>query len=89
VVLTAENAAAETVMGLYKNEAIAKGSPFRIGPLRGIDDVETLTFEWVDWYNNRRLHGTLGNMPPEEYERTYYAQIIGPLNDEAANKTAA
>jgi hypothetical protein len=23
-----DNAAAETVMGLYKNEAIAKGSPF-------------------------------------------------------------
>jgi putative transposase len=55
----------------------------------GIDDVETLTFEWVDWYNNRRLHSTLGNMPPEEYEHIYYAQNIGPLNDEAANKTAA
>ena len=51
--------------------------------------METLTFEWVDWYNNRRLHSTLGNMPPEEYERNYYAQNIGPLNDEAANKTAA
>lgn len=84
-----DNAAAETVMGLYKNEAIATGSPFRISPLRGIDDVETVTFEWVDWYNTDRLHSTLGNMPPEEYERNYYAQNIGPSTDEAANKTAA
>ena len=82
-------AAAETVMGLYKNEAIAQGSPFRVGPLRGLEDVEVLTFEWVDWYNNRRLHTGLGNMPPDEYEDTYYAQNIGPLNDEAANITAA
>ena len=89
VVLTAENAAAETVMGLYKNEATAKGSPFRIGPLRGIDDVETLTFEWVDWYNNRRLHGTLGNMPPEEYGAHLTTLKSSALNDEAANKKTA
>ncbi|MGH9301888.1 MAG: IS3 family transposase, partial [Acidimicrobiales bacterium] len=29
-----DNAAAETVMGLYKNEAVAARSPFRAGPLR-------------------------------------------------------
>ena len=27
-----------------------------------------LTFDWVDWYNNRRLYSTLGHIPPEEYE---------------------
>jgi putative transposase len=27
-----DNAAAETVMGLYKNEAVAKNSPFITGP---------------------------------------------------------
>ena len=84
-----DNAAAETVMGLYKNEAIAQGSPFRVGPHRSLEDVEVLTLEWVDWCNNRRLHTGLGNMPPEEYEDTYYAQNIGPLNDEATNITTA
>ena len=84
-----DNAAAETVMGLYKNEAVAKNSPFSTGPLKTLADVEELTFDWLDWYNNRRLHSSLGNIPPEEYERNYYAKTNGSLTDEAANKTAA
>ena len=60
-----DNAAAETVMGLYKNEAIAKGSPFRTGPLRNLSDVEEVTFDWVDWYNNDRLHSYLDYQSPE------------------------
>ncbi|MEB0005009.1 IS3 family transposase [Cryobacterium sp. 10I1] len=84
-----DNAAAETVMGLYKNEAVAKNSPFMTGPLKTLADVEKLTFDWLDWYNNRRLHSALGNMPPEEYERNYYAETNGPIDIEAANKTAA
>ena len=84
-----DNAAAETVMGLYKNEAVAKNSPFVTGPLKTLADVEKLTFDWLDWYNNRRLHSALGNMPPKEYERNYYAETNGPINIEAANKTAA
>jgi len=31
--------------------------------------------EWVDWFNNRRLHSQLGYVPPEEYEAAYYAHI--------------
>jgi hypothetical protein len=38
-----DNAAAETVIGLYKNEAIRPDSPFRIGPLRTVADVEKIT----------------------------------------------
>ena len=84
-----DNAAAETVMGLYKNEAVAKNSPFMTGPLRSLAGVERLTFDWLDWYNNRRLHSTLGNIPPAEYEDNYYAETNGPINIGAANKTAA
>ena len=84
-----DNAAAETVMGLYKNEAVAKNSSFITGPLKTLADVEKLTFDWRDWYNNRRLHSALGNMPPAEYELNYYAGTNGPINIEAANKTAA
>ena len=82
-------AAAETVMGPYKNKAVAKGSPFWSGPLKTIADLEEITFDWVDWYNNERLHGYLGTIPPEEYEQNYYDPNIGPSTGEAANKTAA
>ena len=84
-----DNATAETVMGLYKNEATAKTPPFTTGPLRTMLDVEEITFDWVNWYNNARLHSALGNVPPEEYEQSYYAPLIGPSTDDAADKTAA
>lgn len=84
-----DNAAAETVMGLYKNEAVQKGSPFWSGPLKTLADVEELTFDWVDWYNNDRLHSALGNIPPEEYEAAYYDEVNVPSTGGAANKTAA
>jgi len=44
-----DNAAAETDFGLYKNEAVASGSPFRTGPLRHLADVEALTMHYVHW----------------------------------------
>ena len=69
-----DNALAETTIGLFKTEAVGRGSPFLTGPLRIIDDVEYATMEWVDWFNNRRLHSVLDYVPPEEYEAAYYAQ---------------
>lgn len=70
-----DNALAESTIGLFKNEAIRDGSPFRAGPLRMIDDVEWATAAWVEWFNARRLHSTLGNVPPEEFEAGYYADL--------------
>jgi putative transposase len=75
-------------MGLYQNEAVAKNSPFMTGQLKALADVERLTFDWLDWYN-RRLHSTLANIPPAEYEDNYYAETNGPINIGAANITAA
>jgi putative transposase len=72
-----DNALAETTIGLFKTEAVGRGSPFLAGPLRVIDDVEYATMEWVDWFNNRRLHSVLDYVPPEEYESAYYAQTQG------------
>jgi putative transposase len=57
--------------------------------LKRLPEVEEIVFDWVGWYNNDRLHSFLGNIPPEEYERNYYAGITGPAADEAAYKTAA
>ncbi|WP_229067434.1 integrase core domain-containing protein [Actinoplanes sp. DH11] len=38
------------------------------GPWRGLDDLEMATVEYIDWYNDRRLHGELGHVPPAEHE---------------------
>lgn len=64
-----DNALMESTIGLYKTELIKPG-----GPWRTRDDVEFATLEYIDWYNNRRLHSEIGNLPPAEYEAIYYRQ---------------
>jgi transposase InsO family protein len=48
---------------------------FHDGPYKTIADVEYVTSGWVDWYNNRRLHGSLGMVTPTEFEDTYHAAL--------------
>jgi transposase InsO family protein len=62
-----DNALAESIIGLYKTEVIR-----RLGPWRGIDAVEYATLDWVDWFNNRRLLGPIGYVPPAELEEQWY-----------------
>ena len=62
-----DNAMAESMMGAYKIELIK-----REGPWRNVDHVEFETLTYVNWFNNRRLHGELGYVPPSEFEETYY-----------------
>jgi putative transposase len=62
-----DNALAETIIGLYKTEVI-----HRHGPWRHLDAVEYATLEWVDWFNHRRLLEPIGNIPPAEFEASYY-----------------
>jgi transposase InsO family protein len=38
-----------------------------------MEAVEFATFDWVDWYNNRRLLEPIGNIPPAEAEARYHA----------------
>ena len=64
-----DTALAETINGLCKTEVIR-----RRGPWRSLEAVEMATLEWVDWFNNRRLLGPIGNIPPAEAEANYYAQ---------------
>ncbi len=84
-----DNAAAETVMGLFKNEAVAKDSPFRAGLLMAESDVVEIVVDWVHWYNHERLHSTLGYRAPVEFEELYYDEKSGSLPDEVASKLAA
>jgi putative transposase len=65
-----DNALAESIIGLYKSEVID-----RRGPWRNLDDVEYATLAWVDWFNNRRLLESIGNLPPAEFEMMYYRQL--------------
>jgi putative transposase len=68
-----DNALAEAVNGLYKAELIG-----RQGPWRGAEQVELATLSWVQWWNQRRLHGAIGDIPPAEHEATYYRQYATP-----------
>lgn len=43
-------------------------------PDQDLAEVEFALMEWVDWYNNVRLHSRLGYLTPAEYESAYYAQ---------------
>ena len=69
----------------------AHDHPFglRTGPLRTLADVEALTTDYVDWYNNYRLHSLLGNATPEGFEHAYYAHEPGSPAGAAANEKMA
>ena len=69
-----DNALMETINGLYKAECV-RTTIFHDGPYKTIADVEFATAGWVDWYNNRRLHGSLGMVSPNEFEAAYYETL--------------
>jgi hypothetical protein len=50
-------------------------------PLETLADVEYATAGWVDWYDHRRLHSTLGMIPPVECEQAHY----GPSTPKTAS----
>ena len=63
-----DNALAENVNGSYKNELVHT---------RRWDDVvevEITTFEWVSWWNEDRLHQSLGYRTPAEVEDALWEQ---------------
>jgi putative transposase len=62
-----DNALAESVIGLFKTELIKPR-----GPWRTTEQVEIATLDYVDWFNNRRLYETCGDIPPAELEAAYY-----------------
>ncbi len=64
-----DNALAEAVNGLYKAELIGPH-----GPWRTATQVELATLAWVEWWNQRRLHGALDHIPPAEHEAIYYRE---------------
>jgi len=57
-----DNALAESFVDSYKTELISD----RVWRSRA--EVELATVEWVAWFNHDRLHSSLGDMPPVEFE---------------------
>lgn len=66
-----DNALAESTIGLFKTELINKD-----GPWKTRSDAELATLTWVDWFNNRRLHGACGNLPPVEFEQQHHQALL-------------
>lgn len=62
-----DNALAETIIGLYKTEIVEPR-----GPWKSFDAVEYAVAEWVEWFNNKRLLGPIGDIPPAEAEAAYW-----------------
>ena len=57
-----DNAVAESFVDSYKTELIAD----RVWRSRA--QLELATVQWVGWFNHDRLHETLGDIPPVEFE---------------------
>lgn len=73
---------AESTIGLYKTELIA-----RRGSWRNIDDVEIATLEYVDLFNHRRFHGQIGMIPPAELEAAHAAGTTFLATEESNNSS--
>jgi putative transposase len=58
---------AEALNGTYKAELVKLHGPWRTRA-----DLETATINWIYWYNEKRLHGEIGDIPPVELEARWY-----------------
>ncbi|MGW1710521.1 IS3 family transposase [Streptomyces sp. NPDC002206] len=70
-----DNALAEAFNSLFKAELIRNK-----GPWTGINDVEVAVAKYVDWFNQRRLHGELGHVTPAEHEAAHYLAAEPPAS---------
>ncbi|TDB83696.1 hypothetical protein E1264_27380 [Actinomadura sp. KC216] len=66
------NAMAEALNGTFKAELIHRRT------WRTRDQVEYAIVKWIGWYNHRRLHSAIDDVPPAEYEATYYRSTNTP-----------
>jgi putative transposase len=63
-----DNAMAESFVDTFKTELIAERS------WQSRSQLELAVVEYVSWFNNDRLHESLGDVPPVEFEALYVRQ---------------
>jgi putative transposase len=61
-----DNALAESFVDSFKTELIRD----RVWKTRS--QIELAVVEYIGWFNNSRLHETLGDLPPVEYEQLWH-----------------
>jgi transposase InsO family protein len=61
-----DNAMAESFVSTFKNELVDQHR------FRRRDEAELAVVEWIGWYNHRRLHSSLSDVPPAEHEEAYH-----------------
>ncbi len=66
-----DNAMAESFVDTVKTELIADR------PWRSRSVLELALTTWVGFYNNRRLHSSLDDLPPVEFEAVYELERLG------------
>lgn len=65
-----DNAMAESFFAGFKREVI-DGEHFATRA-----EARNAIFTWLNWYNQTRLHSSIGNHPPAEYEQHLAQQSL-------------
>ena len=65
---TRTTALAESFVDSFKTELIADRT------WRSVEQAELAIVEWVSWFNHDRLHSSIGDIPPVEFEQNYAEQ---------------
>jgi len=65
-----DNALAESFVDTFKTELLAD----RVWQSR--DQLQFQIARWIGWYNQRRLHSSLGDIPPVEFEAVHAAEAL-------------
>lgn len=65
-----DNAVAESNFKIFKTE-FANNKEFK-----DLEDLELQLFDYVNWYNNIRIHGSLNYMSPKEYKHHVRRKIV-------------
>lgn len=64
-----DNALAESFVDSFKTELVAERT------WRSVAQAELAIVEWVSWFNHGRLHSSIGDIPPVEFEQIYAKRV--------------